>query len=297
MMNQDTPYQNTPPSQPTPPAPGPVPYIVAPPPKVRRVGTFTTGLLLITGGILLLLAIFLPQINLFWLFRFSPIILVSLGIEVLIFNIRYKDAILKYDFLSILLCFFLIFIGGVGSVSSYVVDRYGHTGISNSMLSKDLEASAYEALKDNSSIKSIRAYVDFDWWATEKEPTPQTLGNQYTTHYTVVLKNQYASAEDFAADCYIALDALRGSVAHIDYISFSSDDGTVQDGAAYYSLYLDGRFETDAKNSAELVPTVEVNYLYEEGEDYIPEVTTDADEEDMSDPESVSSAVSSLAPA
>lgn len=51
--------------------------------KVRRVGSVTFGTVLIVTGILFLVHIFLPGFHYFLIYRFWPVILILLGVEVL----------------------------------------------------------------------------------------------------------------------------------------------------------------------------------------------------------------------
>ncbi len=51
--------------------------------RVRRVGSITFGLTLIVMGILFLANLFFPEFNYLMIYRFWPIILILLGIEVL----------------------------------------------------------------------------------------------------------------------------------------------------------------------------------------------------------------------
>lgn len=77
--------------------------------KQRRVGTLTLGLSLIFLGIIVTLSLFtkMGAIN---LIRFSPIILIALGVEVLYYAIRYKEEKLMYDGLSIFLIIAITFV-------------------------------------------------------------------------------------------------------------------------------------------------------------------------------------------
>ena len=67
-----------------PPAPDPVPR----PRKVRRVGTFTFGLVLVAAGVLLILRSVMPQLDLSFVASLAPVVLIALGIEVLIYAAR-----------------------------------------------------------------------------------------------------------------------------------------------------------------------------------------------------------------
>lgn len=51
--------------------------------RVRRVGSVTFGVVLITIGVLFLLHVFFPRMNYEVIFHFWPLILISLGVEVL----------------------------------------------------------------------------------------------------------------------------------------------------------------------------------------------------------------------
>lgn len=51
--------------------------------KVRRVGTVTFGIILILTGILFLAHLIFPAFDYFLIYRFWPVILIMLGIEVL----------------------------------------------------------------------------------------------------------------------------------------------------------------------------------------------------------------------
>lgn len=51
--------------------------------RVRRVGSVTFGVVLITIGVLFLLHVFFPRMDYEVIFHFWPLILISLGVEVL----------------------------------------------------------------------------------------------------------------------------------------------------------------------------------------------------------------------
>lgn len=51
--------------------------------RIRRVGSITFGIVLIVTGVLYLIHLFLPKLDLRMVFRFWPVILITLGIEVL----------------------------------------------------------------------------------------------------------------------------------------------------------------------------------------------------------------------
>ncbi len=58
------------------------------PTKERRVGTFTFGAVLVICGVLMLVSMFFPRLDLTLVLKLSPLILVSLGVEVLLASRR-----------------------------------------------------------------------------------------------------------------------------------------------------------------------------------------------------------------
>lgn len=56
------------------------------PKKVRRVGSIAFALVLIAAGVLLIVYQFVPQFDLLKILKFSPVILIALGIEMLVYS-------------------------------------------------------------------------------------------------------------------------------------------------------------------------------------------------------------------
>ena len=72
----------------------------------RRVGTFTLGVVLVAAGSAMLISLFWPRLELGWLLKASPLILVALGVETLL-SARGGGKV-HYDWLGMLLCFLLV---------------------------------------------------------------------------------------------------------------------------------------------------------------------------------------------
>lgn len=72
----------------------------------RRAGTFTLGIVLVASGVGMLLSLFRPALDIGWLLKASPLILVCLGVEVLL--AARGGGKVKYDWLGMLLCFVLV---------------------------------------------------------------------------------------------------------------------------------------------------------------------------------------------
>ncbi|MBK5242010.1 hypothetical protein [Clostridium sp.] len=89
--------------------------------KGRRVGTFTTGIVLVMFGIMFLLRLIYPGINYLLISSLWPIILIILGIEIILAYLINKEDIMKYDFGAIILIILVSFFAmGMGCME-YII--------------------------------------------------------------------------------------------------------------------------------------------------------------------------------
>ena len=84
------------------------------PKKVRRVGSIAFALVLIAAGVLLIVYQFVPQFDLLKILKFSPVILIALGIEMLVYCAR-PDVKVKFDWLAMLGTAFTLCIVGTAA--------------------------------------------------------------------------------------------------------------------------------------------------------------------------------------
>ncbi len=87
----------------------------------RRVGTFTLGMVLVAAGIGMLLSLLWPQMEIGWLLKASPLILIALGVETLL-SARGGGKV-KYDWLGMLLCFLLVGAGLVFYAAAWAYEN------------------------------------------------------------------------------------------------------------------------------------------------------------------------------
>lgn len=128
--------------------------------KQRRVGTFTLGLMLIFIGILVPISLIYKEQALY-LFNFLPLVLVALGVEILIYALKFKEEKLRYDglsiFFSIVITFVAVSAAGVGNV----IDRAAAV----SEVNKARYDVVYEiAGRNNLICENVWSYNDFDDW-------------------------------------------------------------------------------------------------------------------------------------
>ncbi len=90
--------------------------------RTRRVGSITCGLLMIFFGILFMVHMIYPPLSLGVIMRLWPLILISLGVELIASNIHKqeeKEEILKYDKGAIFLVFVLACFAAVMGIIEY----------------------------------------------------------------------------------------------------------------------------------------------------------------------------------
>lgn len=211
------------------------------PPKqkapTRRVGLFTMGIALIMLGILITGSLFYP-LNMIQLAKFCPLILVFLGIEILWGNARKGDARIKYDFLSMFVCFLLI-CGAVAAACVPAVAQYwGPERYSTeSRLENELEERLYTQLKSSQNIASVEATFSLEQML-DQYTTELTLDEALKSAYLIVsvtLTGDYKTAEEFAAVCKPILTELQA--AGIKDTRFYSSNEDRQ-----WEVYLHGVF-------------------------------------------------------
>ena len=87
--------------------------------KLRRVGTFTTGIALVLFGVVLGISGFVQSFDITIVFKLWPFVVLSFGVEVLIFAFTNKEDKFRYDGASIFLLVFVV----LSSMGMAVVER------------------------------------------------------------------------------------------------------------------------------------------------------------------------------
>lgn len=244
----------------------------AQPQKVRRVGTFAFGLTLIAAGVLLLCTILMPGFDPRPVLRLAPVILIALGIEVLVYAAR-PGIKLKYDFLSMLGCAFILVVVGGASLVPFVWDWAGPGHDTRvRVLNNEFEARGTAALEAVPALRDCVYQADFyllDFASALPEEQSIDLDTAVATgvcspHVHFVLRPGYADADAFAADCAKVLAACKG--LPLDDCNFTtyepSNDGAADAGPyQVFSLNISSQWEQDA-TAASLAAQVDVNWHY-----------------------------------
>ncbi len=235
-----------------------------PPKKVRRVGTFTFGLLLVAAGVLLLLRSVMPELDLRFVASLLPVALIALGLEVLIYAAR-PNVQLKYDGLSIFVC--LLILAGVGgaSIAVQLWDQYGPAAHAAEMrLGDELQQNAAETLRAvpglGDNIFDISVVLDFNHGVSDSATATVQPGDRAEL-YVTVYEGRYDSPEAFAAMACQVVDACRAADLGFNRYRFDTRMYNVPDDTVTYSLDLSTAWQitADAETMAE---SVYQNYWY-----------------------------------
>jgi hypothetical protein len=98
--------------------------------KGRRVGTLTSGIILVMFGIMFLLRLVITNINILLIASLWPLILVSVGIEIIVAYIINKEEKMQYDFSAIILVVILVFFAlGMGGAEFIITHLSQFRGI------------------------------------------------------------------------------------------------------------------------------------------------------------------------
>lgn len=250
------------------PQPAPAPQ----PQKVRRVGTFAFGLTLIAAGVLLLCAILIPGFDPRPILRLAPVILIALGIEVLVYAAR-PNVKLKYDFLSMLGCAFILVVMGGASLLPLLWDWAGPGRDARvQVLTAQLEERGTAALEKVPALKDCVYTADYYL----RDSTFGLSGEQAadldaaiaagacSANANFVLRPGYADAEAFAADCAQVLAACKAlPLDHCYFTTWQPEYGSDAAAEPYqvFSLNVSGRWEQQA-DAGRLAAQVDADWRY-----------------------------------
>lgn len=226
-------------------------------PKVRRVGFFTLGIALILTGGCIAASMILPDFPLFTVAKLAPLVLVALGVEVLWANARKGDAQLKYDLLSMFVCFVLI-CASMGAATLPILLRYygPDREYTERRLEQELEEQLNEKLPDGIVLDGY-SYVNLNRMEFDREMTLADLKTEDLVRVNLTLAGAYADENAFAEACAQMLPALRE--LGVDQVDFHSENGDDQ-----WELQIGGPFQMNA-SAQEL--TVQVTHMVRYWED------------------------------
>ena len=203
------------------------------PKKVRRVGTAAFALVLILAGVLLIIYQFMPSFNLLTIFKFSPVILIVLGIEMLVYSAK-PDVKVKFDWLAMLGTAFTLCVVGTAAMLPLAVSEWGPArSHAQSRIETQKADAIYNALTATPELKAKTDSVSVDVWFNHDPHGDYTLQDGDDCILRAELQGPYADAEAFAADCMAIMQAAADNNIGFTNYRFSADPGT-DDSVGYY---------------------------------------------------------------
>lgn len=234
-----------------------------PPKKVRRVGTIAFAVLLIAGGVLLLAQQFMPKANLLAVLKFSPVILIVLGIEVLVYSTK-PNVKLKFDWLGILGCAFILVVVGTAALMPMA---WKWLGIDNRTAENRLEQqvvdSMYQQLSADpelkSQISSMYATAYFNHIDPENEDYTLQPGDTLIL-YLNFRQDAAGNEQEFAANCAAIAQAAKAAGWNFTTMNFDTEENV---GGVYdtYRAEFPQSF-ADGLTTEQLAQRVQKGYYY-----------------------------------
>ena len=203
------------------------------PKETRRVGTLAFALVLILAGVLLMVYQLVPRFNLLQIVKFSPIILVVLGIEMLVYSAK-PDVLVKFDWLAMLGTAFTLCVVGAAALLPLAVSEWGPARSSAiSRIETEKVDTLYSALTADPELKAKTGYCGVNVWFNHGAGGSYTLQSGDDCVLNTTLTGPYADAESFAADCIGIMQLAADKDLGFTSYHFSSGEDT-DDGISYY---------------------------------------------------------------
>lgn len=183
------------------------------PKKVRRVGSIAFALVLIAAGVLLIVYQFVPQFDLLKILKFSPVILIALGIEMLVYSAR-PDVKVKFDWLAMLGTAFTLCIVGTAALLPLAISEWGPArNYAQTRIESQKADAMYSALTPNPALKAKTDSLSVDVWFNHDTDGDYTLQS--------------------GDDCMAIMQAAADNNIGFTIYRFSADEDT-DDGVSYY---------------------------------------------------------------
>ena len=240
---------------------------------VRRVGSITLGICLITAGIFFLAYHFLPSFDVQLVLKIVPAAgLVLLGCEVLYYATKPQRG--KYDFVSVFVCLVLMACCFGLTLLPLVWEQIDPDNqLVAQKLSDDYQRSVYEKFQQDAPeirLKDMGCWVEL--YRYDGGEGKLTSDNTETLELNVWLQGPYDSAEAFAKDCRRLTNVIQQMEVQPKQIGFfcrgfSDADRDLSSGSLAqkenYELELDGTVQLDW-TAEEMAKATDVESLLEE---------------------------------
>ena len=231
------------------------------PKKVRRVGSIAFALVLIAAGVLLMVYQFVPQFDLLKILKFSPVILIALGIEMLVYSAR-PDVKVKFDWLAMLGTAFTLCIVGTAALLPIAISEWNPArDYARNRIESQKADAMYSALTADPALKPKLNSLNVEVRFFHEADGDYTLQSGDDCILYAALQGPYADAETFAADCMAVMQRAADDGLGFTCYHFSADEDT-DDGISYY---LDCVASYPAGlTAAQVAQRVQASYCYDD---------------------------------
>lgn len=232
----------------------------------RRIGTLTMGVTLILVGIILLVFFFKP-FDLFSLMRFSPVLLILLGIEIIWQYSRHHGEELRYDFWGTLFCLLVICVACFCSVFYPLYMEFGPASWKvEQQVSGEIFDELYQQIPSSLDVQAL----DVDCEIRSVTPARESMSAQeLTSADRVVLYITLGNQTDKAGFAQ-QIRTLFDSIDPEQYPNLSARVFADYEGGQYIA-YLDDRFSMrlSAEDLMELIgDDPDIKYAENDNEDF-----------------------------
>ena len=217
---------------------GPTPNPHQPPRRpTRRIGTLTMGVTLILVGIILLVFFFKP-FDLFSLMRFSPVLLILLGIEIIWQYSHHHGEELRYDFWGTLFCLLVICVACFCSVFYPLYMEFGPASWKvEQQVSGEIRNELYQQIPASMNVEALDVECEINSVTPDKQSMSAqelTTADEVTLYTNVGMQ---ADKTSFAQQTR----ALFDSIDPEQYPNLSARVFADYEGGRYIA-YLNDRF-------------------------------------------------------
>ena len=203
------------------------------PKKVRRVGSIAFALVLIAAGVLLIVYQFVPQFDLLKILKFSPVILIALGIEMLVYSAR-PDVKVKFDWLAMLGTAFTLCIVGTAALLPLAISEWNPArDYARNRIESQKADAMYSALTADPALKAKLNSLNVEVRFFHEADGDYTLQSGDDCILYAALQGPYADAETFAADCMAVMQRAADDGLGFTCYHFNADED-IDDGISYY---------------------------------------------------------------
>lgn len=230
------------------------------PKKVRRVGSIAFALVLIAAGVLLMIYQLVPQFDLLKILKFSPVILIALGVEMLYYSAR-PDVKVKFDWLAMLGTAFTLCIVGTAALLPLAISEWNPASdyARNRIESQKADA-MYSALTADPALKAKLNSLNVEVRFFHEADGDYTLQSGDDCILYAALQGPYADAETFAADCMAVMQRAADDGLGFTCYHFNADED-IDDGISYY-LDCVASYPVGL-TAAQVAQRVQVSYHYD----------------------------------